>query len=74
MKTKPTQTRKEQLRQRAETYQSRRIEGDRYSTWTVFDTATAWSDGYRAALKDVRCAVGKSGAPAALVKLLRPMR
>ncbi len=68
------QMRKQQLRQRAEAYQSHRIEGDRYSTWTVYDTYTAWQDGYRAALKDVRRAVGKSGAPQALRKLLRPMR
>ncbi len=68
MKKKPTQTRKEQLRQRADAYQTRQ------TAPSIFEVWLHWQDGYRDALKDVRRALGKSGAPRALRKLLRPMR
>lgn len=69
MKTKmPRLTRKKQLRQRADAYQSRQEHISLYECWLH------WENGYRTALKDVRRAVGKSGAPAAVVRLLRPMR
>ncbi len=62
------QTRKDQLRDRANRYgNARRMSG-------LIDPSYCWMDGYRAALKDVRRAAGKAGIPAKLVKLLRPIR
>jgi hypothetical protein len=62
------QTRKEHLRDRANRY------GDAHRATGMIDPSCSWIDGYRTALKDVRRAVGKSGAPSALIKLLRPIR
>jgi hypothetical protein len=58
--------RKQQLRDRARRYEL----GGRSFT----PPAHAWIDGYRAALKDVRRAAGKSGVPTAVRELLSPMR
>lgn len=69
MKTKmPRLTRKRQLRTCAEAYGTHQ---DEIAPWSA---GVHWLSGYKAALKDVRRAVGKSGAPAAVVRLLRPMR
>lgn len=59
-------TRKQQLTQRADRYRDTRE--------NLTDCAMGWEAGYRAALKDVRRALGKSGTTRRVRALLQPMR
>jgi len=68
---KNKQTRKNALHERATRYHQAREEKGGANG---FDCWLHWKDGYRAALKDVRKAVGKCGIPSRLVKLLQPIR
>jgi hypothetical protein len=68
---KNQRSRKEQLRQRANSYAE---SGSMELGVTFVGLAQGYERGYRDALKDTRRAVGKCGAPIAVRKLLRPMR